>query len=119
MQCVLQNTVHIMHAGYYIARRMAFRDLVELVHHYQQTADGLCTQLGQPVKCRKQWFHIFADSWSQAVVDDTPQTAGLAKDQWEIPRNSIKLRKKLGAGQFGDVWEGLWNGTTVDFFFFF
>eukprot|EP00039_Didymoeca_costata_P019067 m.336094 g.336094 ORF g.336094 m.336094 type:complete len:511 (+) comp17755_c0_seq1:421-1953(+) len=82
--------------GYYIARRMAFRDLVELVHHYQQTADGLCTQLGQP-----------------AVVDDTPQTAGLAKDQWEIPRNSIKLRKKLGAGQFGDVWEGLWNGTTT------
>ena len=26
--------------------------------------------------------------------------------QWEIPRESIKLRKKLGAGQFGDVWEG-------------
>ena len=32
--------------------------------------------------------------------------------QWEIPRSTIKLARKLGAGQFGDVWEGVWNGTT-------
>ena len=35
------------------------------------------------------------------------------KDQWRIPRESIKLRKQLGSGQFADVWEGLWNGTTA------
>lgn len=81
--------------GYYIARRVSFQSLNELVDHYQRDADGLCTQLGRP-----------------APIEDMPQTAGLGKDQWEIPRDSIKLRKKLGAGQFGDVWEGLWNGTT-------
>ncbi|MBW00205.1 Tyrosine-protein kinase HCK, partial [Eschrichtius robustus] len=26
------------------------------------------------------------------------------KDAWEIPRESLKLEKKLGAGQFGEVW---------------
>lgn len=28
------------------------------------------------------------------------------KDAWEIPRESLKLEKKLGAGQFGEVWMG-------------
>lgn len=28
------------------------------------------------------------------------------KDAWEIPRKSLKLEKKLGAGQFGEVWMG-------------
>lgn len=47
---------------------------------------------------------------------EAPQTAGLSYntvDQWEIERSSIKLLKKLGSGQFGDVWEGLWNNTTT------
>jgi len=81
--------------GFYIARRVSFTSLIEMVAHYQQDADGLCTQLGQPAR-----------------VDDQPQTTGLGKDQWEIPRDSIKLSKKLGAGQFGDVWMGMWNGST-------
>ncbi|OXB60261.1 hypothetical protein ASZ78_011081, partial [Callipepla squamata] len=33
-----------------------------------------------------------------------PQTLGLAKDAWEIARESISLDKKLGMGCFGDVW---------------
>jgi len=81
--------------GFYIARRVSFKSLAEMVTHYQQDADGLCTQLGEPAR-----------------EDDQPQTTGLGKDQWEIPRDSIKLRKKLGAGQFGDVWMGMWNGST-------
>ena len=46
---------------------------------------------------------------------DLPSTVGLSyntKDEWEIERTSIKLEKRLGAGQFGEVWEGIWNGTT-------
>mmetsp|Transcript_98001 Transcript_98001/g.136130 ORF Transcript_98001/g.136130 Transcript_98001/m.136130 type:complete len:514 (+) Transcript_98001:198-1739(+) len=84
--------------GYFIARRVTFRDLTELVNHYSESSDGLCTRLGRPAR-----------------AIEMPETTGLShktKDQWEIPRDSIKLRKKLGAGQFGDVWEGLWNGTT-------
>ena len=46
---------------------------------------------------------------------EAPQTYGLSYntvDQWEIDRKSIKLLKKLGAGQFGEVFQGLWNDTT-------
>ena len=32
-------------------------------------------------------------------------------DKWEIPRNMIKLKKKLGHGNFGDVHEGIWNNS--------
>ena len=34
------------------------------------------------------------------------------RDQWEIPRSSLDFQKKLGAGQFGEVWKGKWKGTT-------
>ena len=84
--------------GYYIAARSMFSTLEEMVRHYQEDADGLCTRL--TVICPKF---------------DMPTTVGLSyntKDEWEIERTSIKLDKKLGAGQFGEVWEGLWNGTT-------
>lgn len=35
------------------------------------------------------------------------------KDAWEIPRESLKLEKKLGAGQFGEVWMGKDQGQRV------
>ena len=85
-------------ADYYIAKRIAFRSLYELVSHYKVSSDGLCVALRDP--CRKQ---------------DVPETADLShttKDQWEISRETIRLLRKLGSGQFGDVWEGVWNGTT-------
>ena len=46
---------------------------------------------------------------------DKPLTADLAhttRDQWEIERSSLRFERKLGSGQFGEVWEGLWNNTT-------
>lgn len=50
-------------------------------------SDGLCRQLTKP--CPK----------SKPVIS-------LNKDAWEIPRESLEFSKKLGAGQFGEVWRG-------------
>ncbi|TNM94621.1 hypothetical protein fugu_017380 [Takifugu bimaculatus] len=83
---------------YFVSRGRIFPTLKKLVEHYSNQADGLCTCLGEP--CRKM---------------EAPQTHGLSYntvDQWEIDRKSIKLLRKLGAGQFGEVFEGLWNDTT-------
>ncbi|XP_073931246.1 tyrosine-protein kinase Srms isoform X1 [Castor canadensis] len=34
-----------------------------------------------------------------------------AQDEWERPRSEFALRRKLGEGYFGEVWEGLWLGS--------
>ncbi|XP_030626704.1 tyrosine-protein kinase SRK2 [Chanos chanos] len=84
--------------GYYVSRTRSFLTLRELVDHYSNYDDGLCVRLGKP--CRKI---------------ETPQTYGLSYntvDHWEIDRASVHLIRKLGAGQFGEVYEGLWNDTT-------
>lgn len=53
-------------------------------------ADGLCTKLIKPCQSKipqKPWW----------------------QDEWEIPRESLKLERRLGAGQFGEVWMGKWQ----------
>ncbi|KAM4831413.1 tyrosine-protein kinase Srms isoform X2 [Urocitellus parryii] len=35
-----------------------------------------------------------------------------AQDKWERPRSEFVLGKKLGEGYFGQVWEGLWQGSV-------
>uniref|UniRef100_A0A6J0V0S4 Tyrosine-protein kinase n=1 Tax=Pogona vitticeps TaxID=103695 RepID=A0A6J0V0S4_9SAUR len=84
--------------GFFVTSRKAFPTLNELVKHYSSSSDGLCIKLGKP--CIK--IEV------PAPYDLSYQTV----DQWEIDRNSLQLLKRLGSGQFGEVWEGLWNNTT-------
>uniref|UniRef100_A0A8C9TJ85 Tyrosine-protein kinase n=1 Tax=Scleropages formosus TaxID=113540 RepID=A0A8C9TJ85_SCLFO len=80
--------------GFYITSRAQFSTLQQLVNHYRKLADGLCQCLTDVCPVMK------------------PQTQGLSRDAWEIPRSSLRLDVKLGQGCFGEVWMGTWNGTT-------
>ncbi|XP_026857819.1 proto-oncogene tyrosine-protein kinase Src-like isoform X2 [Electrophorus electricus] len=80
--------------GFYITSRTQFTSLQQLVLHYRMQADGLCQALTDICPVLK------------------PQTQGLARDAWEIPRKSLQLAVKLGQGCFGEVWKGTWNETT-------
>uniref|UniRef100_A0A3P9N1A1 Tyrosine-protein kinase n=1 Tax=Poecilia reticulata TaxID=8081 RepID=A0A3P9N1A1_POERE len=76
--------------GFYITTKISFSSLKELVQHYSRESDGLCTVLVKPCQSRapqKPWW----------------------QDEWEIPRESLKLERRLGAGQFGEVWMGVYN----------
>ncbi|XP_028858458.1 tyrosine-protein kinase SRK2 [Denticeps clupeoides] len=82
---------------YYVTTGQYFHTVKELVDYYSKH-DGLCLRLGVP--CKKV---------------EAPQTHGLSyntADQWEIERGSVRLLQRLGAGQFGEVYEGVWNDTT-------
>ncbi|KAL7873786.1 hypothetical protein AOLI_G00128570 [Acnodon oligacanthus] len=78
--------------GFYITSKISFTSLSELVRHYSRDADGLCTRLMKPCQTRmpqKPWW----------------------QDEWEVPRESLKLERRLGQGQFGEVWMGLYNNN--------
>ncbi|KAM4042909.1 tyrosine-protein kinase Blk isoform 2-T2 [Anomaloglossus baeobatrachus] len=78
--------------GFYISPTLTFSSLQELVKHYSARADGLCRKLEKPCPS------IIRSKWEV--------------DVWEIPRESIRLVKKLGAGQFGEVWMGFYNNNV-------
>lgn len=56
------------------------------------------------------FFSEHADGLCHCLTDvcpvQKPQTTGLARDAWEIPRDSLRLDVKLGQGCFGEVWMG-------------
>ncbi|KAM8919736.1 tyrosine-protein kinase Srms isoform 2-T2 [Lycaon pictus] len=87
------------------------------VRHYRisAAADGLYLQKGWLFPSLEELLAYYAANWKlirnpllqPCVAQKLPQ-----QDEWERPRSEFALRRKLGEGHFGEVWEGLWLGST-------
>ncbi|XP_006132550.3 protein-tyrosine kinase 6 [Pelodiscus sinensis] len=77
----------------YMNAALSFPDLLSLVEHYK--AKNLSHGLKMTVPCWKQ------------EQEPLPHW-----DDWEIPREEFSLVKKLGAGYFGEVYEGYWKNKV-------
>lgn len=78
----------------YVTAEHRFNTLAELVHHHSMHSDGLITTLLYPAPKRNK-----------------PTVFGLSPepDRWEIERTEIAMKHRLGGGQYGDVYEGVWK----------
>ncbi|XP_059923805.1 tyrosine-protein kinase ABL2 isoform X5 [Gadus macrocephalus] len=82
----------------YVTAESRFATLAELVHHHSTVADGLVTTLHYPApKCNK------------------PTVYGVSPihDKWEMERTDITMKHKLGGGQYGEVYVGVWKKYSL------
>ncbi|XP_056460280.1 tyrosine-protein kinase ABL2-like isoform X2 [Gadus chalcogrammus] len=77
----------------YVTAESRFATLVELVHHHSTVADGLVTTLHYPAPKRNK-----------------PTVNGVSPihDKWEMERTDITMKHKLGGGNYGEVYLGIW-----------
>ncbi|XP_063057974.1 tyrosine-protein kinase ABL2 isoform X2 [Engraulis encrasicolus] len=78
----------------YVTSESRFSTLAELVHHHSTVADGLVTTLHYPAPKRNK-----------------PTVYGVSPihDKWEMERTDITMKHKLGGGQYGEVYVGVWK----------
>ncbi|XP_062977017.1 protein-tyrosine kinase 6 isoform X1 [Elgaria multicarinata webbii] len=83
----------ILHNGqgnFYMNATRSFPDLLSLIEYYKEK--GLTHGLKLKIPCYKQ-----------------EPTAMPHWDDWERPKEEFRLIRKLGAGYFGEVYEGYWK----------
>lgn len=85
----------------YVDYETTFYNVQELVSHYSLVADKLCSRLLSPC--------VISEKPKMVNTTITGSTDQLADDVWETDRSSVCLIKRLGAGQFGEIWEGTWK----------
>ncbi|CAG5135275.1 unnamed protein product, partial [Candidula unifasciata] len=74
---------------YFITRQRVFQSLADLVKHYQESADGLCCKLLTTVAKPRSLV------WAMERGKD---------DEYMTERSTLHLIRRLGSGQFAEVW---------------
>ncbi|NXY35980.1 SRMS kinase, partial [Pomatorhinus ruficollis] len=76
---------------------------------------SLYIQRGHPFPNMEELLAFYTEHWkviqSPLLQPCSPATPP-ERDGWERPRWEFTLRRKLGEGYFGEVWEGLWRNTV-------
>ncbi|PAA59347.1 hypothetical protein BOX15_Mlig005604g2 [Macrostomum lignano] len=79
--------------GYFVTAEHAFPSLCQLVQHHAVQADGIVCLLLYPAP--KRWRANALQPGSE--------------DTWEVERTELVMQQKLGAGQYGDVYQAVWK----------
>ncbi|KAM4831415.1 tyrosine-protein kinase Srms isoform 4-T4 [Urocitellus parryii] len=96
---------------------LSVRAQAKVCHYRISTAPGgsLYLQEGRLFPSLQSLLAYYKANWKliqnpllQPCVPQRPP----AQDKWERPRSEFVLGKKLGEGYFGQVWEGLWQGSV-------
>lgn len=86
-----------------------YRILIELIKLYNKTIN-FCKIYGGVTENALGLCHVLA----RPCPKPQPQIWDLSpdmRDQWEIDRSEIQLIRKLGQGNFGEVWYGKYHCT--------
>ena len=82
---------------------------------------GTGYRMSRPGGCPDQLYSIMEECWKDqpeqrptfVMLEERLQLAGAEESpKWEIDRQDVQLVKKLGAGQFSEVWEAYWKERT-------
>uniref|UniRef100_M3YAC9 Tyrosine-protein kinase n=1 Tax=Mustela putorius furo TaxID=9669 RepID=M3YAC9_MUSPF len=90
--------------GLYLQKGRLFPSLEELLAYYKANWKLTQSPLLQP--------HVPQGAAGRGPERPPPPQRPPQQDEWERPRSEFALRRKLGEGCFGEVWEGLWLGST-------
>jgi len=77
-----------------------FETLAQLIQHYEEDADGLCTQL---TKCLPK----------EGKQDFFVETQKFIEAGWVIQEHELEYRELIGKGEFGDVMLAVYRGEKV------
>ncbi|NWX95209.1 SRMS kinase, partial [Nothoprocta ornata] len=72
-------------------------------------------QRGRPFGSMEQLLAFYAANCAvlqSPLLQPCAPAVPAEQDGWERPRWEFSLRRKLGEGYFGEVWEGLWRNTV-------
>ncbi len=89
-----------MSGQYYVSKESRFSQLADLIYHHSCEPDGLTTTLLYPAPKKFSKPQLYSFSPADVLND--------GGDKWELDRCEIQMRTKLGSGQYGDVYEGVW-----------
>ena len=77
----------------------SFETLGQLIDHYKEDADGLCTKL-------------IADL-PKLSLDNSIDIEAFREKGWVIDEAEVKIQEKIGKGEFGDVMLGTYQAQKV------
>jgi len=90
---------HDQESKFYIDKEQSFNSVQGLISFYCKNSTGLGVRLKKP-----------------CLIAEQPKTTNdlsMLNEAWETQRSLVIPVKKIGVGQFGEVWEGSWNDMPV------